>query len=562
MFAPPLGLALALGSAVALASPASAASSTFSSETDVYVGDTDYYAGNTSGITINNVGPATPYPSEIVVPQAARIVDLDVELYDVSHTIPDEIEVLLVGPGGQQVQLWSDAGGGGDLVDSDIYFDDEAGSNLPDSTQITGGFYRPTNYGAADDNFPAPAPAASNNTLLSVFDGTIAAGTWKLFVFDETSGDSGSIGSWYLHFDIETSPNPSTIAVSGLPTITDVNVKLRGFTSTFPDEQDFLLVAPGGQQATLVSDAGDSNSVSGVDLTLDDEAAAPVPDSDQLVTGTYKPGNYSTVADPYYSPAPLSTGTTALSVFDGLSPNGEWRLFAADDTGGDVATLTGWTLEFTWSDIASPTGLVNIAGGATTVSSQQVTLNLNATDPAPASGVTAMRFSNDGTTFSAYQPYASSAAWTLTAGDGVKTVYAQFKDADGNQSAVVNDTVTLALPDTTGPTVTKTTPKNNAKGVKITTKVKVAVSEALLGSSVNKNTVVLKAKGSSKKVKAKVAYNAAKKKIILTPTKSLKKGTKYKVTVSTKVKDAAGNAFDAKPTVSGAQALKFSFTTA
>ena len=30
----------------------------------------------------------------------------------------------------------------------------------------------------------------------------------------------------------------------------------------------------------------------------------------------------------------------------------------------------------------------------------------------------------------------------------------------------------------------------------------------------NKNTVVLKAKGASKKVKAKVTYNAAKKKII------------------------------------------------
>ena len=152
-----------------------------------------------------------------------------------------------------------------------------------------------------------------------------------------------------------------------------------------------------------------------------------------------------------------------------------------------------------------------------------MTLGLTATDPAPASGVTQMRFSNDGVTFSAYQPYAATAAWMLTAGDGIKTVYAQFKDADGNESAVVNDTITLALPDTTGPTVTKTTPKKNAKGVKVTTKVKVKVSEALKGSTVTKKTVFLKAKGSSDEVKAKVTYNSSKKMIVLTPNKALKK---------------------------------------
>jgi hypothetical protein len=74
--------------------------------------------------------------------------------------------------------------------------------------------------------------------------------------------------------------------------------------------------------------------------------------------------------------------------------------------------------------------------------------------------------------------------------------------------------------------------------------------------------VFLKAKGSSDKVKAKVTYNSSKKMIVLTPSKALKKNKKYNVTVTTKVKDVAGNAFDAKPSKSGAQALKFSFTTA
>ena len=49
---------------------------------------------------------------------------------------------------------------------------------------------------------------------------------------------------------------------------------------------------------------------------------------------------------------------------------------------------------------------------------------------------------------------------------------------------------------------------------------------------------------------------------MLTPNADLKKGTTYQVTVKRSVKDAAGNGWDEKPTVAGAQALKFSFTTA
>ena len=79
-----------------------------------------------------------------------------------------------------------------------------------------------------------------------------------------------------------------------------------------------------------------------------------------------------------------------------------------------------------------------------------------------------MRFSNDGSTFSTYQPYAASALWTLAARDGPRTVFAQFRDADGNESAVVNDTITLesaTLPpsDSTGPRAVKLTPAAGAK---------------------------------------------------------------------------------------------------
>jgi hypothetical protein len=54
-----------------------------------------------------------------------------------------------------------------------------------------------------------------------------------------------------------------------------------------------------------------------------------------------------------------------------------------------------------------------------------------------------MSFSNDGTTWSAWQPYSTTASWTLTSGDGSKTVYGKFKDPAGNVSSVVSDTIDL-----------------------------------------------------------------------------------------------------------------------
>jgi subtilisin-like proprotein convertase family protein len=562
--APTLILTLAVGGVAALAAPASAAQSTFTQSTDLLIGDDDYDPVQATDIVVpasGTVGVAAPYGSEIVVPPSAQapIVDVTVDIDDLTHHDPLDLDILLVGPGGQQVLLMSDAADATDVTNVDLNFDDAAGA-IP-STALMSGTYKPTNVGAVDA-FPAPAPASTGNTSLSVFDGTNPTGTWRLFVLDDQSSGVGTIGSWGLHLTLDTTPYPSTLAVSGLPPVSDVNVRLQGITSSYLDDIDLLLVGPSGQQATILSDAGGFDPISGVNLLLDDEATDSVPDSTPAVSGTFKPTNTNDGSDSYPVPAPDTNDSSSLSVFDGVSPNGPWSLYAVDDASDDATVIGEWSLEFTWADTAGPSGSVTVNGGAATTSSASVTLNLSATDPAPASGLTGMRFSNDGVTFSAYQPYAATAAWTLTAGDGVKTVYAQFKDADGNQSAVVTDAITLALPDTTSPTVTKTTPKKNATDVKATTKVKVKASEALKGSTVTKKTVFLKAKGSSDKVKAKVSYNSSKKMIVLTPSKALKKDKKYNVTVTTKVKDVAGNAFDAKPGKPGAQALKFSFTTA
>ncbi|MCX7004207.1 MAG: hypothetical protein NTV22_13180 [bacterium] len=48
----------------------------------------------------------------------------------------------------------------------------------------------------------------------------------------------------------------------------------------------------------------------------------------------------------------------------------------------------------------------------------------------------------------AWESYATSKAWTLAAGDGIRTVYVKFRDALLNESAAVSDSIIL---DTTPP---------------------------------------------------------------------------------------------------------------
>jgi hypothetical protein len=57
-----------------------------------------------------------------------------------------------------------------------------------------------------------------------------------------------------------------------------------------------------------------------------------------------------------------------------------------------------------------------------------------------------MRFSNDGSAWNPWEPFASSRAWSLAGGVGAKTVYAQFKDERGNISVSVSDAINLLAP--------------------------------------------------------------------------------------------------------------------
>jgi hypothetical protein len=161
------------------------------------------------------------------------------------------------------------------------------------------------------------------------------------------------------------SPYPSTIQVSGLAgaTIRDVNVKLRGYSHTFPDDVDVLLVGPArtGKDALIMSDAGGGRDLTGVRLTIDDEAPSPLPNRSRrlakpIVSASYKPSNYigtmksdgTVPTEPDIFPGVTYSGKVKLSAFNRARPNGTWRLYVVDDGHADTGQFAGgWTLQIT-----------------------------------------------------------------------------------------------------------------------------------------------------------------------------------------------------------------------
>ncbi|MBA4150427.1 MAG: hypothetical protein H0X66_20135 [Verrucomicrobia bacterium] len=150
-------------------------------------------------------GNASPYPSSIVISNLNGTIDkVTVTLLGLTHTVPDDIDLLLVGPQGQTVLLMSDAGGGTGITSAVVTFDD-AGLPLPDSTVLNSGTYQPGNFGAAADIFPSPAPEGPYGSALAVFANSDPNGTWSLYAVDDANQDKGEItAGWRLDFILQT----------------------------------------------------------------------------------------------------------------------------------------------------------------------------------------------------------------------------------------------------------------------------------------------------------------------------------------------------------------------
>ncbi len=96
----------------------------------------------------------------------------------------------------------------------------------------------------------------------------------------------------------------------------------------------------------------------------------------------------------------------------------------------------------TWAGPADVSTIQAVAGTMTIFADMPVTRSRQGAMTCSMTGAVEMRFQNAGEHWSAWEPYAATTSWTLTGGDGTKTVSGQFMDAGGG---VVNRSDTIVL---------------------------------------------------------------------------------------------------------------------
>ena len=263
-------------------------------------------------------------------------------------------------------------------------------------------------------------------TGFAVGDITVSNGAASNFTTNSTSSYSADI----------TPAADGTVTVNVAANVcTDIAGNSNTAASQF--SIDFDTAAP---TVSITSAEGDPTNSSPFTVTFtysEDVTGFAVGDI-AVVNGTAS--NFATNSASSYSAdiTPAADGTVTVDVAAGV---------CTDTAGNSNTAATQFSIV---SDTTAPAGASIIINNSwdTYTNSTSVTLTMGAT------GAGEMMISEDSAFGGAsYEAYAASKAFTLSSGDGEKTVYVKYKDAAGNETSAVNDTIIL---DTTPPTVTIT----------------------------------------------------------------------------------------------------------
>ena len=195
---------------------------------------------NTNAIVINDsASPPTAaslYPSTNVVSgiTGSYVTKVTVQIHGFAHSFPADVDMVLVGPGSQNVVLMGNVGKLNlpqPATNIDLTLDDDAATGMPLDTDLVSGTFKPTQRQAFQFDFPAPAPTTASlmGTNLSNFKNINPNGTWSLYVVDDTEANSGVItGGWSL--TITTSPVALSIATSQTNAVLSWTNAASGYT--------------------------------------------------------------------------------------------------------------------------------------------------------------------------------------------------------------------------------------------------------------------------------------------------------------------------------------------
>ena len=246
----------------------------------------------------------------------------------------------------------------------------------------------------------------------------------QTFTYDELNRLKTFNGPWGIgSFTYDTRGNRLTKTVAGV-------------TTNYSYASNRLTSTSGGESFSFIyNNDGDAIGINGHTLQYDR--------LHNLLS--YRQGSNS-IADFTYDGDGMRVTKTAGGKTTVYHYDQEGRVLSEDDGNGnliaDYIYLNGKLAAKVVNDAAPPSGSIVINGGVVSTHTAYVTLTLYASDP--QSGVSQMRFSNDGTNWSDWETYASTKQWTLTPGNGAKTVYVQYRDSAGNISTYSSN-ITLLL---------------------------------------------------------------------------------------------------------------------
>jgi len=330
---------------------------------------------NTSAITIVDNAAASPYPSSINISGlAGTVAKVVVTLQGFSHAYPEDVDVILVGPGGQRVGLMGAVGADVSVTGLTLTFDDNAASQL--GSPLTSGTWQPSGSVAS---MPGAAPAGPYGTTLSDFIGSVPNGTWSLYVADAAATDTGSISTgWKLAI---TAGQPFCCATNIAPTISpiaDQTVVVNDSLSFFVLANDLVDNDPITLTASNLPPSALFGSTNGVGSFLWTSASP---------AGVYTSRFYATDKDgttieevvitcrTNEAPVLEAIGNKFISVSNTLT----FAVSATDPVGNDAITLsvsnlpagatfgsTNGSGTFTWLN-ASPTGTYFVSFYATDI---------------------------------------------------------------------------------------------------------------------------------------------------------------------------------------------------
>ncbi|GAA0682052.1 hypothetical protein GCM10009104_03560 [Marinobacterium maritimum] len=341
---------------------------------------------STGGIVIPSTGSGsiTELSTLDISGLTGTLADINVTLNGLSHTWPQDMDILLVGPEGQQVILMSDAGGEGTNAISDLTltFDDEASSDLPPAgSALSSGAYKPANLIDNEDSSDLDSfdgISGSFASQLAAFDGTDPNGTWTLYIADDVATDEGgSLTNWTLTLTMSGQGSPFSTATDTIRvSVTAVNdAPLASGSSSLPSISEDSDNPPGDTVANLFTPNFDdqTDEVSGGSSANTLAGIAIIDYTEDTGKGQWQ---YSTDAGGSWTTLGSISGDASALTLDATAM---MRFVPAADYHGDAPDVTVRLIDSSTSVINAAVVDVSNNGGITAVSADTVLLSTSVT---------------------------------------------------------------------------------------------------------------------------------------------------------------------------------------